>query len=53
MTNTGRPPQATDQFFVEHDGTNTPATPAIAHAVVARSIGGDWSTAGSWQQLPR
>jgi hypothetical protein len=52
MTNTGRPPQLSDQLFVEHDETNTPASAAIAHAVVTRGTGGDWSTAGTWHALP-
>jgi hypothetical protein len=52
MTNTGHHPQPTDQFCVEENGTNTPASAAVARTVVAESGSGDWSTPGAWHQLP-
>jgi hypothetical protein len=51
MTNSGRAPAPTDQFFVSEDGPARPLDAATATAVVASASGVDWSEAGRWHSL--
>lgn len=50
MTNTGRPPQSSDQFFVDSGGLATPATEPVKAAVI-RMATGAWLPPGAWHRL--
>ena len=49
-TNTGRPPQASDQFVLDGDGQRA-ADAAVVAAVLAHSSSGDWAAPGVWHTL--